>query len=40
MNPKEIYDREIPSENSFMAYDFVRLYQLTENEKYREFAEE
>ncbi len=40
MNPKETYDGAIPSGNSVMAYNFVRLYQLTENEKYREFAEE
>lgn len=39
MNPKEVYDGAIPSGNSVMAYNFVRLYQLTENEKYREFAE-
>ena len=39
MNPKEIYDGAIPSGNSVMAYNFVRLYQLTENEKYRELAE-
>lgn len=39
MNPKEIYDGAIPSGNSVMAYDFVRLYQLTENEKYFELAE-
>ena len=39
MNPKEIYDGAIPSGNSVMAYDFVRLYQLTENEKYCELAE-
>lgn len=40
MNPKETYDGAIPSGNSVMAYNFVRLYHLTENEKYREFAEE
>lgn len=39
MNPKETYDGAIPSGNSVMAYNFVRLYQLTENEKYREFLE-
>lgn len=39
MNPKETYDGAIPSGNSVMAYNFVRLYQLTENEKYRELAE-
>lgn len=39
LNPKEVYDGAIPSGNSVMAYNFVRLYQLTENEKYCEFAE-
>ena len=39
MNPKETYDGAIPSGNSVMAYNFVRLYQLTEEDKYREFAE-
>lgn len=39
LNPKEIYDGAIPSGNSVMAYNFVRLYQLIENEKYHEFAE-
>ena len=38
MNPKETYDGAIPSGNSVMAYNFVRLYQLTDNEKYRELA--
>lgn len=39
LNPKEVYDGAIPSGNSVMAYNFVRLYQLTENEKYCEFVE-
>ncbi|MGN0614109.1 MAG: thioredoxin domain-containing protein [Porcipelethomonas sp.] len=39
MNPKETYDGAIPGGNSVMAYNFVRLYQLTENEKYRKPAE-
>ncbi len=39
INPKEIYDGAIPSGNSVMAYNFVRLYQLTEVEKYRELSE-
>lgn len=39
LNPKEIYDGAIPSGNSVMAYNFVRLYQLVENEKYCELAE-
>lgn len=39
MNPKETYDGAIPSGNAVMAYNFVRLYQLTENEEYRKLAE-
>ncbi len=39
MNPKETYDGAIPSGNSVMTYNLVRLYQLTENDKQREFAE-
>lgn len=39
MNPKEIYDGAIPSGNSVMAYDLVRLYQITENAEYKEQAE-
>lgn len=39
MNPKETYDGAIPSGNSVMAYNFVRLYQLTEIVKYKELAE-
>ena len=38
MNPKELHDGAVPSGNSIMAYVFVRLYQLTENEEYREYA--
>ena len=38
LNPKEVYDGAIPGGNSVMAYNFVRLYQLMENEKYRELA--
>ncbi|MCI9359582.1 MAG: thioredoxin domain-containing protein [Hungatella sp.] len=38
MNPKERYDRAVPSGNSMMAYNFVRLYQLTEKEEYQELA--
>lgn len=40
MNPKEVYDGAIPSGNSVMAYNFVRLYQITEKESYRELAED
>ncbi len=39
MNPKEIYDGAIPSGNSVIAYNLVRLYQLTEKVEYRELAE-
>lgn len=39
MNPKESYDGAIPSGNSVMAYNFVRLYQLTDKEEYKELAE-
>jgi len=34
MNPKEIYDGTIPSGNSVMAYNFVRMYQLTDKAEY------
>lgn len=40
IDPKEVYDGAIPSGNAVMAYNFVRLYQLTENKKYCKFAEE
>ncbi len=39
LNPKETYDGAIPSGNSVMAYNFVRLYQLTEEEAYQSLAE-
>ena len=39
MKPKESYDGAIPSGNSVMAYNFVRLYQLTEKAEYRELAD-
>ena len=39
INPKETYDGAVPSGNSVMAYNFVRLYQITENDMYRELAE-
>lgn len=38
MNPKETYDGAMPSGNSVMAYDLVRLYQLTEDERYNDLA--
>lgn len=39
MNPKEIYDGAIPSGNSVMAYNLVRLYHLTESAVYSALAE-
>lgn len=39
LNPKETYDGAIPSGNSVMAYNLVRLYQLTGNETYRKLAD-
>ncbi|MBQ7646711.1 MAG: thioredoxin domain-containing protein [Clostridia bacterium] len=39
LNPKETYDGAVPSGNSMMTYDLVRLYQLTKKEKYRTLAE-
>ncbi len=39
MNPKETYDGAIPSGNSIMAYNLVRLYQLTEKAEYQNLAE-
>ena len=36
--PKETYDGAIPSGNSLMAYNFVRLSLITEDEKYRSAA--
>lgn len=39
MNPKETYDGAIPSGNSVMAYNLVRLYGITEKEEYKELLE-
>lgn len=39
MNPKENYDGAIPSGNSVMTYDLIRLYQLTKRVEYGELAE-
>ncbi|MCM1008449.1 MAG: thioredoxin domain-containing protein [Ruminococcus flavefaciens] len=39
MNPKETYDGAMPSGNSVMAYNFVRLYQLTDKAEYKDFIE-
>ena len=40
MNVKETYDGAVPSGNSMMAYNFARLYELTDDEKYRILADE
>ena len=39
IKPKETYDGAMPSGNSVMAYNFVRLYQLTEKELYKDLSE-
>ena len=39
INPKETYDGAIPSGNSVMAYNLVRLYGITEKDKYKELLE-
>lgn len=33
LRPKETYDGALPSGNSILAYDFVKLYGITENEQ-------
>lgn len=40
VRPKETYDGAIPSGNSIMAFNFVRLAQIMDNEKYRSIAEQ
>ena len=37
INPKETYDGAIPSGNSVMTYNLVRLHQITEKDEYKEF---
>ncbi len=39
LRPKETYDGAIPSGNSLMAYNFVKLYLLTSDNKYKDMAE-
>ena len=39
MNPKETYDGAIPSGNSVMTYNLVRLYGITEKSEYNELLE-
>ena len=38
LRPKETYDGAVPSGNSMMAYNFVRLYWITGQEKFEELA--
>ncbi len=40
LRPKETYDGAIPSGNSLMAYNFVKLYLLTSEDKYKSLAEQ
>ncbi len=39
INPKETYDGAIPSGNSVMAYNLVRLYKISEKEEYKSLLE-
>lgn len=39
LRPKETYDGAIPSGNSLMSYNFVKIYNLTSNDKYKDLAE-
>ncbi len=39
MKPKETYDGAVPSGNSMMAYNLVKLYYITENEEYKNLSE-
>ncbi len=39
LRPKETYDGAVPSGNSLMAYNFVKLYHLTTDDKYKDLAE-
>ena len=39
LRPKETYDGAMPSGNSVMAYNLVRLYQITESEEYSKLSE-
>ncbi len=39
INPKETYDGAIPSGNSVMTYNLVRLHQITEKDEYKELLE-
>ncbi len=39
LRPKETYDGAVPSGNSLMSYNFVKLYLLTSDDKYKDLAE-
>lgn len=39
INPKETYDGAIPSGNSVMTYNLVRLHQITDKDEYKELLE-
>ncbi len=39
LRPKETYDGAVPSGNSLMSYNFVKLYLLTSDDKYKDMAE-
>lgn len=39
LRPKETYDGAIPSGNALMSYNFVKLYLLTSDDKYKDLAE-
>ncbi len=39
LRPKETYDGAIPSGNSLMAYNFIKLYNLTLDDKYKDLSE-
>ncbi len=40
LRPKETYDGAVPSGNSLIAYNFVKLYLLTSDDKYKRLAEQ
>ncbi len=40
LRPKETYDGAVPSGNSLMSYNFVKLYHLTSDDKYKGLAEQ
>ena len=40
LRPKETYDGAVPSGNSLMSYNFVEIYNLTSDDKYKSLAQE